>query len=258
MIHEAKTQSPPSASETTTEGLPLGARIVTLLGVILPFLGLAAAITLAWGWGFSWLHLGLLIGMYVGTALGITVGYHRLFTHRSFETTRPVKFIFAVLGSMAVEGPVLKWVAMHRRHHQHSDEENDPHSPHHHGEGIRGVLAGFWHAHLGWIFDRDPANLSRYVADLLADRPVRVVSKTWTLWSAIGLLIPSVLGGLITMSWKGALTAYIWAGLVRVGFVHHITWAVNSVCHVMGERPFKTGDKATNVWWLAILSMGES
>ena len=119
----------------------LGVRIVTLLGVVLPFLGLAAAIFGVWGWGFSWLHLFLLAGMYLLTAVGITVGYHRLFTHKSFETTRPMKFIFAVLGSMAVEGPVLKWVAMHRRHHQHSDGAEDPHSPNHHGEGLRGLLA---------------------------------------------------------------------------------------------------------------------
>src|SRR5213075_1387934 len=157
---------------------------VTLLGVILPFLGLAAAVFLVWGWGFSWVHLGLLLGMYLLTAVGVTVGYHRLFTHRSFETTRPVKVLFAVLGSMAVEGPLLKWVAMHRRHHQHSDRAQDPHSPHHHGEGLRGLIAGFWHAHVGWCFARDPDDLLRYVGDLEADPLILHVSRTWTLWSA--------------------------------------------------------------------------
>ena len=237
--------------------LPLGARIVTFLGVIVPFLGLAAAIALAWGWGFSWLHLGLLVGMYVLTAFGITVGFHRLFTHRSFETTRPVKFIFAVLGSMAVEGPMLKWVAMHRRHHQHSDGSEDPHSPHHHGEGLRGLLAGAWHAHVGWIFDRDPENLEKYVGDLAPDRILSWVSKSWMLWSAFGLLLPAALGGLISWTWTGALLGFIWGGLARVFLVHHLTWSINSVCHLWGTRPFRSRDESRNNFLFGLLGMGE-
>ena len=236
---------------------PLGERIVTLLGVILPFLGLATAIVLMWGWGFSWLHLGLMAGMYLVTAIGITVGYHRLFTHRSFETTRPVKFLFAVMGSMAVEGPVLKWVAMHRRHHQHSDGAGDPHSPHHHGKGLRGVIAGAWHAHVGWIFKHDPENLSRYVGDLAGDPILRGVSKTWTLWSAFGLVLPAVLGGLITWTWTGALLGFIWGGLARVFLVHHVTWSINSVCHLWGTRPFRSHDESRNNPIFGILGLGE-
>jgi stearoyl-CoA desaturase (delta-9 desaturase) len=249
----------PTHSRELDATLPvsLTVRLVTLFGVIVPFLGLAAAVSLLWGWGFSWVHLGLLIGMYVATALGVTVGFHRLFTHRSFETNAVVKFIFAALGSMAMEGPVLKWVAMHRRHHQHSDGAHDPHSPHHHGEGLRGVLAGFWHAHVGWIFDPDPADLPRYVGDLAPDRVVRSVSRTWMLWSAAGLLIPALLGGLITMSWKGALLGFVWGGLARVFLVHHVTWSINSVCHLWGTRPFRSHDESRNNAVFGVLGLGE-
>ena len=232
-------------------------RIVTLLGVVLPFLGLAAAISLAWGWGFSWVHLGLLVGMYLLTAVGITVGYHRLFTHRSFETTRTVKAIFAILGSMAVEGPLLKWVATHRRHHQHSDDTHDPHSPHHHGEGVRGLLAGAWHAHIGWMFDRDADDLARYVGDLQSDKLLRRISGMWTLWSAFGLALPAVLGGLITWSWTGVLLGFIWGGLTRVFLVHHVTWSINSVCHLWGTRPFRSHDESRNNAIFGVLGLGE-
>jgi stearoyl-CoA desaturase (delta-9 desaturase) len=235
----------------------LGVRIVTLLGVTLPLLGVVAAGLLLWGWGFNWVHLGLLLGMYLLTAVGVTVGYHRLFTHKSFEASRPVKFIFAVLGSMAVEGPLLKWVAMHRRHHQHSDGPEDPHSPHHHGEGLRGIIAGAWHAHVGWIFDRDPENLSRYVPDLEAEPFLRRVSKTWTLWSGLGLVLPAVLGGLITMTWTGVLLGFIWGGLARVFLVHHVTWSINSVCHLWGTRPFRSHDESRNNVVFGVLGLGE-
>jgi len=235
----------------------LGVRVVTLLGVTVPFLGLVAAIVLLWGWGFSWVHLGLLLGMYLFTALGVTVGYHRLFTHRSFETTRPVKFALAVMGSMAVEGPVLKWVAMHRRHHQHSDGTDDPHSPHHRGEGLRGLVAGAWHAHVGWVFDRDPDDLLRYVGDLAPDRVLRSVSRTWMLWSAFGLLLPAALGGLLTGSWTGALLGFIWGGLARVFLVHHVTWSINSVCHLWGSRPFRSHDESRNNPVFGFIGLGE-
>jgi stearoyl-CoA desaturase (delta-9 desaturase) len=258
VLQNAQTPVDPSPAEERPLSVVTGRIwIVNFLGITLPFLGLAAAIFLLWGWGFSWLHLGLLAGMYFFTAMGITVGYHRLFTHRSFETNAVVKFIFAVLGSMAVEGPVLKWVAMHRRHHQHSDHEEDPHSPHHHGSGIRGVLAGMWHAHAGWIFHRDPADLSRYVADLVHDRMVRIASKTWMLWTALGLIIPSVIGGLVSWTWTGALLGFLWGGLARVFLVHHVTWSINSVCHMWGTRPFRSHDESRNNFLFGVLGMGE-
>ncbi len=233
------------------------AKAVTAIFVIAPFLGLIAAIILMWGRGFSWLYLILMSAMYIVTALGITVGYHRLFTHRSFETNRFVKAMFAIMGSMAIEGPMLRWVANHRRHHQHSDLELDPHSPHHHGDGILGTIAGFYHAHVGWIADKEPADLSRYVGDLVRDRVLRIISGTWFVWALAGLAVPAVLGGLITHSWKGALLGFLWGGLVRVFFVHHVTWSVNSVCHLWGTRPFNSHDLSRNNAIFGILAFGE-
>jgi stearoyl-CoA desaturase (delta-9 desaturase) len=237
--------------------LPIRVRLVTLIAIITPLLGLLAGIFHVWGWGFSWLYLGLLVGMYLLTGLGITVGYHRLFTHRSFETTSFMRFIFAMLGAMAIEGPVLKWVATHRRHHQHSDDVHDPHSPHHHGSGFRGVVMGFWHAHIGWMFDSDPADLSRYVGDLVRDRSVRLASNTWSLWAALGLIVPAILGGILSWSWSGVLLGFIWGGLVRVFLVHHVTWSINSACHLWGSRPFKVDDESRNNPIFGLLGMGE-
>lgn len=245
------------ASETPHELATVRTRIVTLMGVLLPFVGVVAAVIHTWGWGFNWLYLILLLAMYLLTALGITVGYHRLFTHRSFETFAITKFIFAVLGSMAVEGPVLKWVAMHRRHHQHSDDAGDPHSPHHHGHGFWGILVGLFHAHMGWIFDRDPSDLKRYVGDLLRDRWVRAASKTWYVWAAVGLLVPAILGGAISHSWMGVLLGFIWGGLVRIFLVHHVTWSINSICHIWGTRPFNCHDESRNNLLFGVLGLGE-
>jgi len=232
-------------------------RAVTLVGVVLPLAGLVAAIAMLWGRGFSWVDLGLLLGMYVATAIGITVGYHRLFTHKSFETVPIIKFLLAVLGSMALEGPMLKWVAMHRRHHQHSDDLQDPHSPHHYGSGLKGLFLGFWHAHVGWIFTKDPSDLPKYVGDLLRDRVLRRISKTWFLWALIGVILPAALGGLITWSWTGVLCGFLWGGLARIFLVHHITWSINSVCHLWGTRPFDSHDESRNNFVFGVLGFGE-
>jgi stearoyl-CoA desaturase (delta-9 desaturase) len=195
--------------------------------------------------------------MYTVTGLGITVGYHRLFTHRSFETVRPVEFLLAVLGSMAVQGPVLKWVAIHRRHHQHSDRPEDPHSPHHRGGGITGVLAGFWHAHIGWIFRTDCPDLRRYVRDVRSDGLIRVASRLFGVWVFLGLLIPTILGGALTGTWSGALLGLLWGGLVRIFLGHHVTWSINSVCHLWGSRPFDRGDQSRNNLVFGVLGLGE-
>ncbi len=239
------------------EGVPIRIRVATILAVTLPFLGFVAAIVEVWGWGITWLHLALLASMYIVTALGITVGYHRLFTHRSFETYTITRFLFAVFGAMAIEGPVLKWAAVHRRHHQHSDSEEDPHSPHHHGPGLLGLLGGLWHAHVGWVFDRDPADLKRYVGDLVRDRWVRRASNTWLLWAFIGLVVPAILGGIISLSWSGVLLGFIWGGLVRVFLVHHVTWSINSICHLWGTRPFNSRDESRNNLIFGLLGLGE-
>ncbi len=230
---------------------------VVVVGVVVPFLGLIAAVSFWWGRGLSWTELSLFLGMYIATGLGVTVGYHRLFTHRSFETVRPVKVALAVLGSMAIEGPVLTWAAVHRRHHQHSDEAEDPHSPNHFGGGIRGVLTGLWHAHIGWMFAADPPNLSGYVADLREEKLIRVVSRLFGVWVVLGLLIPTVLGGLLTWTWTGAFLGFIWGGLVRIFFVHHATWSINSVCHLWGRRPFKSRDLSRNNFLFGVVGLGE-
>ncbi len=244
--------------EETPERISPGrVQVVTLLAVIVPFLGLVAAVVLLWGWGFSWVELGLLLGMYVLTALGISVGFHRLFTHRSFETSRVVQLVLAVLGSMAVQGSILRWVAMHRCHHQHSDKHGDPHSPHHESRGILGLLSGFWHAHLGWFFEPDPPNLSGYVKDLCQNRPLRVASALFPLWVAIGLLIPAALGGLLMGSWLGVLLGFLWGGLARIFLVHHVTWSVNSVCHLWGHRPYRSHDHSRNNFLFGVLALGE-
>jgi stearoyl-CoA desaturase (delta-9 desaturase) len=230
---------------------------VTFVVIVVPLLGLVAAPFFLWGWGFSWVDLGLLLGMYVLTALGITVGFHRLFTHRSFETYAWVKVVLAALGSMAVQGPMLKWVALHRRHHQHSDTPEDPHSPHHHGGGVLGLLRGAWHAHVGWFFDRDPADLDRYVADLRKSPALRVASGLFLAWVALGLVIPAVLGGVVSLTWAGVWTGLIWGGLVRVFLVHHVTWSVNSACHLWGRRPFQSDDLSRDNAVFGVLALGE-
>jgi stearoyl-CoA desaturase (delta-9 desaturase) len=232
-------------------------RLVNVTVIVTPFAGLLLAIVLLWGWGFSWVHLGLLVGMYLATGFGVTVGYHRLFTHRAFDTNRAMRLALAILGSMAFEGPLLKWVAHHRKHHQHSDQDEDPHSPHLHGQGLRGMIRGLWHAHIGWIFIPDAPNLQRYIRDLSRDRMLRAISSTFSIWAAIGLILPTVLGGLLTLSWSGALLGFIWGGLARIFFIHHITWSINSVCHMWGSRPFRSHDQSRNNIFFGFLGLGE-
>lgn len=237
--------------------IALGVRLANLVTVVVPFLGLLAAIAVLWGRGFSWVDFGLLLGMYILTALGITVGYHRLFTHRSFESYGVVKFVLAMLGSMAVQGPVMQWVATHRRHHQCSDRDGDPHSPHLEGKGFIAMLKGFWHAHTGWFFARKAPNLSHYVKDLRQSISIRVASVLFPVWVFIGLLIPAVLGGLLTLSWTGALGGFLWGGVVRILLLHHVTWSINSVCHLWGQQPFPNHDHSRNNFLFGVLALGE-
>ncbi|MGY1727470.1 acyl-CoA desaturase [Geodermatophilus sp. SYSU D01062] len=226
--------------------------------VVVPFLALAAVVPAVWGWGLSWLDVGLAVGFYFLTLLGVTVGYHRYFTHGSFKARRPLRIALAVVGCMAVQGPVVQWVADHRRHHAFSDREGDPHSPWRYGTDTHALLKGMWHAHLGWLFDRRQTNAERYAPDLLKDRGLRVTSRLFILWAFLSLAVPTAVGGLVTGSWTGAWTAFFWAGLVRVALLHHVTWSINSICHVVGSRPFASRDRATNFWPLAVLSAGES
>jgi stearoyl-CoA desaturase (delta-9 desaturase) len=226
--------------------------------MIIPVVALGAAVALTWGWGITLLDVVIATIAYFGTGLGVTVGFHRHFTHKSFKATRPLKVALAITGSLAFQGSIVSWVADHRRHHAFSDKEGDPHSPWLFGTGPLAIARGFWHAHMGWLFDRDKTNARRFAPDLLADGDIAAVDRQFVLLTAVSLGVPALLGGLLSWSWWGALTAFLWGGLVRVGLLHHVTWSINSICHMAGRRPFGTRDRSANVWWLAVLSFGES
>lgn len=245
------------ATAASNDTVPTSTRLASFIVVVVPFVAFIVAIAWMWGWGIAWWPLVLLIVMAALTTLGITVGFHRLFTHRSFKTTRPIQAVLAVLGSMAAEGAVVKWAAVHRLHHQHSDDPSDPHSPHLHGQGLRGLVSGLWHAHVGWLFEPDPPNLTRYVPDLMGDRMIRLLSRLFGLWVLLGLLVPAIVVGLITMSWLGALQGFIWGGLARIFLVHHVTWSINSACHLWGTRPFRTRDHSKNNPVFGVVGFGE-
>jgi stearoyl-CoA desaturase (Delta-9 desaturase) len=226
--------------------------------VVLPLLALLLAVPVAWGWGLGWVDVTLALVLYVISGLGITVGYHRYFTHGSFKAKRPLRIALALAGSIAMQGPVITWVADHRRHHAFSDKEGDPHSPWLFGTGLAAVARGFYHSHTGWLFDREETNKERFTPDLLADRDIMRINNSFIALSAATLLVPAVLGGLLTWSWWGALTALFWAGFVRVALLHHVTWSINSICHMICDQPFAALDQSRNVWPLAVLSFGES
>jgi stearoyl-CoA desaturase (Delta-9 desaturase) len=223
-----------------------------------PLLALAAAVPVAWGWGLGWVDIGLAMFFYTLTCLGVTIGFHRYFTHGAFKARRGLRIALAVVGSMAMQGPVVGWVADHRRHHAYADKEGDPHSPWLFGTSAAALAKGFWHAHMGWMFQRERTNAQRFAPDLLADNDIRRIDRLFPVLTVVTLLAPAVLGGVITMSWWGALTAFLWSGLARISFQHHVTWSVNSICHMIGNRPFASRDHSANFWPLAILSMGES
>jgi stearoyl-CoA desaturase (Delta-9 desaturase) len=235
-------------------------RVITGLVTAVPFLLLAVAAWQVWDQALHWRDLAILAGAYLVTGFGITVGFHRLFTHRSFKTGEAVRGLFAALGSAAIEGPVISWVADHRKHHMFSDEEGDPHSPHvGHGGGWRGTLRGLFHAHLGWLFiHTERGSKRRFAPDLLKDPVVRFVDRTFILWAALGLAIPFALGYALGGTLVAGLTALLWGGAIRVFLLHHLTYSINSICHVFGRRRFATGDQSRNVFWLALPTMGEA
>ncbi|HEX5927816.1 MAG TPA: fatty acid desaturase [Solirubrobacterales bacterium] len=235
-------------------------KAANLGAVVIPFLAVLAAAVLFWNELVAPTDVAIAVAMYLLTAVGITVGFHRLLTHRSFQTSKPIEYTFAVLGSMAVQGPVISWVADHRKHHAHTDEEGDPHSPHvGHGDGVRGVLAGLWHAHTGWLLStQGRADWKRYAPDLYEDTGMRTISRHFVPLVLISLALPALAGWFASGTLAGAATGLLWGGLVRIFFVHHVTWSVNSVCHFLGSRRFATEDRSTNVFWLALPSLGES
>ncbi|RCW40933.1 stearoyl-CoA desaturase (delta-9 desaturase) [Halopolyspora algeriensis] len=253
-----KTRSGGAPAAIVERPHPRSEIVLIALFTVTPLLALLAAVPVAWGWGLGWVDVGLALFFYGVSCLGVTMGFHRYFTHRSFKARKPLRIALAVAGSFAVQGPVIQWVADHRRHHAYADKEGDPHSPWLYGTGPVALVRGFWHAHMGWFFQRNQTNRKKFAPDLLADRGIARVNNLFPVFTLATLILPALLGGLLTWSWWGALTAFFWAGLVRVGVLHHVTWAVNSICHMVGERPFASRDKAANFWPLAIASFGES
>jgi stearoyl-CoA desaturase (Delta-9 desaturase) len=232
-------------------------RYANLVGVVVPFVGVLVAIVLFWNRAVDTVDLAILAAMYLLTAVGVTVGFHRLLTHRAFQTYPWLERTFAVLGSLSVQGSVMDWVADHRKHHAHTDQEGDPHSPHvGHGSGLRGL----WHAHVGWLLEtQGQADWKRYASELYEDPAMRRIGRHFPLLALSSLMIPAVLGFVLDgFTLRGALLGLIWGGLVRIFLVHHITWSVNSVCHFFGSRRFDIEDRSTNVGWLSVLSLGES
>jgi stearoyl-CoA desaturase (Delta-9 desaturase) len=232
-------------------------RYANLGGVVVPFVGVVVAIVLLWNHGVDAIDLGIMGAMYLVTAVGITVGYHRLLTHRAFRTYPWLERTFAVMGSLSVQGSVLDWVADHRKHHAHTDVEGDPHSPHvGHGSGLRGLL----YAHMGWLLEtQGQADWKKYASELYEDPSMRKIGRRFPVFVLLSLLIPTIAGFVLHgFTLGGALQGYVWGGLVRIFLVHHVTWSVNSVCHYFGSRRFDIEDHSTNVGWLAVLSLGES
>ena len=245
----------PSRGNTSSTMTKL--KIVNLIAIATPFIGFLVAAIFFWGTLFNGVQLAIFGFMYAITSIGITIGYHRLFTHSSFKTSRFMTAVFAAFGSMAIEGPVLQWVADHRRHHQCSDDEGDPHSPHLHSGGILEALKGMWHSHMGWMINPRTKQSMRYVGDLRKDKLVRRMSKLFPLWVLISLALPALLGGLMTLTWMGAFLGFLWGGLVRICFVHHVTWSINSVCHIWGAQPFSTNDHSRNNLIMGVFALGE-
>lgn len=233
-------------------------RSVTTAIVLGPVVALAVGIPLLWGNFVSLRDVIIGTVLYLLTGHGITIGYHRLFAHRSFVANRPLKVALAALGSMAVEGSVIGWVSAHRRHHRFSDREGDPHSPHGNGTGLAAQLRGLVHAHVGWLFTTTGTSESRYAPDLLADRDLVRINNLWALFAAASLALPFGLGWWLSGTIAGALTTLLWAGAVRMMLLHHTTWSINSICHTFGARPFRTKDQSRNVSVLGLVSMGES
>ena len=252
----AGTRAPRSDFEEKPKGR--GEKILVGVFVAVPMLALLAAIPLAWGWGLTWHAAVVAVAFYYISGLGISMGFHRYFTHSSFKANTGLRAALAIAGSLAIEGPVLTWVADHRRHHKYSDREGDPHSPWRFGDDWKALAKGLAWAHIGWLFDGNHTSREKFCPDLVADKKLSRISALFPVWVAASLLAPALIGGLWAWSWQGAFIAFFWASLVRVAFLHHVTWSINSICHTFGKEEFEVRDKSRNVNWLAILSFGES
>jgi stearoyl-CoA desaturase (delta-9 desaturase) len=240
--------------------MPRAQQLTMFVSVVGPIVGLFVAIVLLWHRGpgtVGWPEVVAMLGMYALAGFGVTVGYHRLLTHRAFDAPRAVRIVFAILGSIAAQGATIRWCATHRRHHQTSDRDGDPHSPHTHGDGVIDLLRGVWHAHVGWLFHRDAPDSANSVRDLLADPWMVLVDRLYFFWVFVGLIIPGAVVGFWEGTWAGFWSGLIWGGLVRLCLMQHVTWSINSVCHVWGSREFQTTDHSVNNWICAVLALGE-
>jgi stearoyl-CoA desaturase (delta-9 desaturase) len=244
--------------EIDEQSMTLASQIIVGVFVFVPMLALLAAIPFAWGWGLNWHDIVIAAVFYWVSGLGITVGYHRYFTHSSFKAKTPLRVAMAVAGSLAMEGPVVTWVADHRRHHKYSDKEGDPHSPWRYGNTTRALAKGLLWAHVLWLFDENQTCQEKFAPDLLADKNIRRVNALFPAIVAFSLLGPALAGGLWSMSWHGAIEMFFWASLVRITLLHHVTWSTNSICHTWGNTDWQSRDRSVNVAWLAIASFGES
>lgn len=249
---------PPSRNPIIEKTGPLKLQRRLTLGITtVPFLGFLVGLRFLWG-GISGLDLGLLIGLYLVSILGVTIGFHRMLTHGAFDAPPAVRIALAIAGSLAVEGSVIRWVADHRRHHMFTDREGDPHSPHLvEGDGLKAIVQGLWHAHIGWFFVEETTVVSRFAPDLEKDRGLCIVSSLFPLWVVISFALAPTIAFAVTGSWHAALTALVWGSLVRVFLLHHVTWSINSICHFYGKRPYETGDMSTNNWLMSLVSCGE-
>lgn len=230
-----------------------------LLVSVIPLMGFAAAVWSLWGRGLNGTDAAIAGGLYAVAGLGITVGFHRLFAHRAFETTTPVGAVLAVAGSLAIEMSVIDWVATHRRHHAYSDRPGDPHSPHlDSSQGWKGIAKGLWYAHMGWLFGPERTSRERWAPDLLKDPVLRRIDRAFPVWVVVSFVLPALLGLAVTQTLRGAVSAFVWGGLARIFLLHHMTFSINSICHFYGRRPYDTRERSTNVWPLALLTVGES
>jgi stearoyl-CoA desaturase (Delta-9 desaturase) len=238
-----------------TSGL---SQAVTLVAVVVPPLGLVAAMGLLWDVGFHWVDLALFLALYVVCAFGTTIGFHRYFTHKGFEAKTPVKAVLAILGCMTMQGPLTQWVTDHRKHHALSDKPGDPHSPHGHGPGARGAVRGFLHAHVGWMFTNLGMEQGKeYGRDLYEDRLVRTIDRLYLVWVVLTLGIPFAVGFAVGGTWGAGVEGLIWGGLIRIAAYQHATFSVNSICHMFGRQDYRSRDEARNNRLVAFLVFGE-
>jgi len=262
MGHTALATEPLDAGDPLAGGPPprvhVAQKVITSAIVVGPVVALGSVVWWLWGGVVNLTDVVIGLALYVVTGFGITVGFHRLFTHRGFAPHRTLKIALAVAGSMAVEGSVTSWVATHRRHHMFSDHAGDPHSPHRYGSRGWALVRGLAFSHAGWLFTSDASTLERYAPDLLRDRDLQRIGRLFPLLAVASLAIPFGIGFLVTGSWTGALLALVWAGLVRMAVLHHVTWSVNSLCHTFGRRSDPTTDRSTNLWPLAVISLGDN